>query len=64
MCLPNADIRNQEKFTSENGTPQILFRFSENHWVSKDTMREQVQEVEIIGSGQFNTWGCATIRKC
>ena len=37
-CLPKAEFRGKEVFDS----PKVLFGYSENHWVTKETMREQV----------------------
>ena len=41
-CLPKAEFRGKEVFDS----PKVLFGHSENHWVTKETMREQVLMVE------------------
>ena len=46
-CLPNAAFRNKSRFTGEEVCrPEILFGFSQNHWVSKETMLQQVEKVE------------------
>ena len=43
-CLPSEDFRSKEEFNPKMG--KILFGFSENHWVSKDTMKEQIVEAD------------------
>lgn len=43
-CLPNTTFMNN--INTNNPYTKILFGYSENHWVSKQTMRAQVKEVE------------------
>jgi len=40
-CLPKQDFRSREEFK------KIIFGFSDNHWVTHDTMKVQVEAVEI-----------------
>ena len=42
-CLPRQTFRSDPKF---NGETKLMFGYSQNHWVSKDTMRDQVNECE------------------
>ena len=42
-CLPKLQFQAQQHFQSP---VKIMFSYSPNHWVSKDTMREQIIEVE------------------
>ena len=41
--LPNVNFRNQQKFKQP---VKFMFSVSKNHWVSKETMREQIVELE------------------
>ena len=56
-CLPPQEFRNEQRFA------KIIFGFSENHWVSKQTMRQQILHAEQYRQSVIETSGLSPNQK-